>query len=229
MPGDPSCVAKVDSCAARPERTTSPPTRVARDIPGDNGRALRRTVTRARTSFVTATSSSNSTGRSGSGSGAGARTISTTPDGSSSQSSRAGSSSTGRSCTSCETSVRSRPSAGSRSAASGTVTRVPGGSPGAACSSRTWIYANGSSRAEGKNHDSTARPSRTPSIRPAPCASQTSRNPRPNKPRLSRRSGSSPSTPRRRSTVAASTPTPSSEQRISKRQLVRAGTRSARI
>ena len=53
--------------------------------------------------------------------------------------------------------------------------------------------------------------------------------PRPNKPRLSRPSGSLPSTPSRRSTVAASTPAPSSAQRISKRQLVSAGTRSARI
>lgn len=78
----------------------------------------------------------------------------------------------------------------------------------------------------GKNHDSTARPSRTPSMRPAPCASHTSRSPRPNRPRPPPTSGSSPSTPRRRSTACAFTPTPSSAQLTSKLQLDSAGARS---
>jgi hypothetical protein len=64
---------------------------------------------------------------------------------------------------------------------------------------------------------------------PCPCASQTSRRPRPNRPRCPPYSGSSPRAPRRRSTVAASTPTPSSTQLASKRQARRAGTRRARF
>ena len=149
MPGAPSCDANVDSCAARPERTTSPPWRVARDIPADSGCALRRTVIRARMSPATATSSSKRSGCSGSGRGVDSPTTSTAPDGSSSHSSRVGSSSTGRSCTSWDTSARRRPSEGRRSAASGTVTRVPDGTP-VAGSSRTCMYAYGSSPVGGE-------------------------------------------------------------------------------
>jgi hypothetical protein len=45
------------------------------------------------------------------------------------------------------------------------------------------VYAYGSSPPAGMNHDSTARSPRTPWIRPPPCASHTSRRPRPKRPR----------------------------------------------
>ena len=236
MPGSPSWPASVVSCAARPERITSPPSRVARDGLSGIGSAARRTITRARTPAASSISSSASSGRSASGSGIGSVTSCAGSPGSSSHTSRAGSSSTGRSCTSWPTSRRSRAFAGNPLAASGTVMRVPlSASPssaravGPASSSRTCAYPYGSSPADGKNHDSTSRPARTLSIRPPPCASHTSRSPRPNSPRWPLASGVTPSAPRRRSTAAASIPTPSSVQRSSWRQPLSAGARSRRI
>ena len=105
----------------------------------------------------------------------------------------------------------------------------PTARPGAG-SSRTWMYAYGSSPAAGKNHDSTARPSRTPSIRPAPCASQTSRSPRPNRP-----AAVAPSRAARRARPGAGRPSRRRRRRRRRRSGPRsasscsAGTRSARI
>ena len=176
------------------------------------------------------TSSSNSTGRSGSGSGAGQRTTSTAPDGQLEPQLPAGSSSTGRSCTSCETSVRSRPSAGSRSAASGTVTRVPG----RARPRRGRLVAH----VDVGERDRRAPPGRT-TTRPRARRARPRSGPRPAR---ARRRAARARTARAVALLgqlaqhpeppvdgAASSPTPSSAQRISKRQLVSAGTRSARI
>ena len=66
------------------------PRRVARELPGGSGSAARRTVTCAVIFPWTLTSSSKSTGRCGSGSGSGRRTSSSWPDGSASETSRAG-------------------------------------------------------------------------------------------------------------------------------------------
>ena len=115
-------------------------------------------------------------------------------------------------CTRSVTSLRRRAFGGSRPAASGTVTRVPGGGARGAWRRARACRRRARRRAPGRNHDSTARSPRTPWIRPPPCASQTSRRPRPKRPPLPSLSGTTPSAPRRRSTVAASTPSPSSEQ-----------------
>ena len=132
--------------------------------------------------------------------------------------------------------MRNRPGAGKRGAASGTVTRVPDASTPStsrsvcvATASRMCTNAYGSSPGAGKNHDSTARPSRTPSIRPAPCASQTSRRPRPNIPRCPALGGSTPSAPSRLSITSASTPSPSSVHRSSCFQLRSAGECKLRV
>ena len=209
MPGSPSWPASVVSCAARPERITSPPSRVARDGLSGIGSAARRTITRARTPAATSISSSNSSGRSGSGSGAGSVTSCAPSPGSSSHS--------------CarrvlehraqlheladqppQPRVRRRPP-GRQRHGDARPGRDPARAPRAG-SSRTCTYAYGSSPPDGKNHDSTRRPSRTPSSRPPPCASHTSRSPRPNSPRWPPASGSTPSAPSRRSTAAASIP-----------------------
>ena len=67
----PSWPASVVSCAARPERITRPPSRVARDGLSGIGPPPGGTITRARTPAAISISSSVSSGRSGSGSGSG--------------------------------------------------------------------------------------------------------------------------------------------------------------
>ena len=114
-----------------------------------------------------------------------------------------GSSRTGRSWTSCATSVRRRPSAAAaraRAAPSRAVRELLASAPArrGRADRRT-----DRRRPPGRTTTPRARPSRTPSMRPAPCASHTSRRPRPNRPRWPPCSGSSPSAPRRRSTAAA--------------------------
>ena len=147
---------------------------------------------------------------------------------------RVGSSRIGRNCTSCETSARSLPAAGSLAADNGTVTRVPDTVTPSALRSGAVATCRGRARTlrlisgAGKNQDSTSRPPRIPSIRPAPCASHTSRRPvrtgRADLPSAARPERAKPTVDQ-----SASTPSPSSVQRSSCFHDSNAGERSDRI